>query len=235
VAVHATTRLHIGATVTLPNLMPATAPKICYRTIEPEATPVRHIRQMVNEYRDRVQFEWLALRCQSGDPEAFADLIAVMERPLLYYATSLTGSQDAALDVLQDVWLKVVRSIRKLNDPGSLKPWLYTITHGVAVDRIRRDYTRDKAEQSQVDDLLDIEVSSFNEDDATAIRDALSRLGVKHREVLVLHFLQDLSIVEIAKVVGCSEGTVKSRIHYAKRQLKQTLEGVKHDTAIPNQ
>lgn len=190
---------------------------------------------MVNEYRDRVQFEWLALRCQSGDPEAFADLIAVMERPLLYYATSLTGNQDAALDVLQDVWLKVVRSIRKLKDPGSLRPWLYAITHGVAVDRIRRDYTRDKAEQSQVDDLLDIEVSSFNEDDATAIRDALRSLGVKHREVLVLHFLQDLSIVEIAKVVGCSEGTVKSRIHYAKRQLKQILEGVKHDTAIPNQ
>jgi len=60
----------------------------------------------------------------------------------------------------------------------------------------------------------------------------LSRLGVKHREVLVLHFLEDLSIAEIAKVVGCSEGTVKSRIHYAKRQLKQILEGEEHDTAI---
>lgn len=63
---------------------------------------------MANECEDRVQFAWLALRCQSGDPEAFADLIAVMERPLLYYATSLTENQDAALDVLQDVWLRVV-------------------------------------------------------------------------------------------------------------------------------
>ena len=186
---------------------------------------------MVNECKDRIQFEWLALRCQTGDPAAFADLIAVMERPLIYYATSLTGNQDAALDVLQDVWLKVVRGIRRLKDPGSLKPWLYAITHGVAVDRIRRDYKRDKAEQAQLEGLLDIEEPSFDEEDATAIRDALGRLSVKHREVLVLHFLQDLSILEIANVVGCSEGTVKSRIHYAKRQLKQILEGVKHGTA----
>ena len=187
---------------------------------------------MANECEDRVQFAWLALRCQTGDPEAFADLIAVMERPLLYYAMSLTGNQDAALDVLQDVWLRVVRGIRRLKDPGSLKPWLYAITHGVAVDRIRRDYRRDKAEQAQLDDAFNIDEPSFGGEDATAIRDALSRLGVKHREVLVLHFLQDLSILEIANVVGCSEGTVKSRIHYAKRQLKQILEGVKYGTAI---
>lgn len=187
---------------------------------------------MANEGDDRVHFEWLALRCQTGDPEAFADLIAIMERPLLYYATSLTGNQDAGLDVLQDVWLRVVRGIRRLKDTGSLKPWLYAITHGVAVDRIRRDYRRDKAEQAQLDDAFNIDEPSFDEEDATAIRDALSRLGVKQREVLVLHFLQDLSILEIANVVGCSEGTVKSRIHYAKRQIKQILEGVKHGTAI---
>lgn len=187
---------------------------------------------MPNESNDRLRFEWIALRCQTGEPEAFADLIAVMERPLLYYAASLTGKQDTALDVLQDVWLKVVRNIRGLKDPGSLRPWLYAITHGVAVDRIRRDYKRDKAEQSHLDDALNSEEPSFGDEDATAIRDALARLGVKHREVLVLHFLQDLSILEIADVVGCSQGTVKSRIHYAKRQLKQILEGEKYGTAI---
>jgi RNA polymerase sigma-70 factor (ECF subfamily) len=187
---------------------------------------------MVNECKDRARFEWLALRCQAGEPEAFADLIAVMERPLLYYATSLTGNQDAALDVLQDVWLKVIHGIRRLKEPGSLRPWLYAITHGVAVDRIRRDYKRDRAEQAQLDTAFNVEEPFFDEEDATELHDALTRLGVKHREVLVLHFLRDLSILEIAKVVGCSEGTVKSRIHYAKRQLKQILEGVKHGTAI---
>lgn len=186
---------------------------------------------MASESKVRLQFEWLALRCQTGDPEAFADLIAVMERPLIYYATSLTGNQDVALDVIQDVWLKVVRGIRKLKDPGSLKPWLYSITHGVAVDRVRRDYKRDKAEQAQLDESHDRDEPSFMEEEAAAIHQALSRLGLKHREVLVLHFLQDLSIFEIAHIVGCSEGTIKSRIHYAKRQMKQILEGVKHGTA----
>lgn len=185
---------------------------------------------MSNECNDRLQFEWLALRCQAGDPEAFADLIAVMERPLLYYAASLTGNQDSALDVLQDVWIKVIHGIRKLKDPGALKSWLYAITHGIAVDRIRRDYKRDKAEQAQLDDAINIDEPSFAYEDATAMHAALSLLGVKHREVLVLHFLQDLSILEIANVVGCSEGTVKSRIHYAKKQLKQILEGVQHGT-----
>jgi RNA polymerase sigma-70 factor (ECF subfamily) len=54
---------------------------------------------------NRTRYEWIALRCQSGEPGAFEDLVAVMERPLLYYATSLTGNKDSGLDVLQEVWI----------------------------------------------------------------------------------------------------------------------------------
>ena len=97
--------------------------------------------------QDRLQFEWLALRCQAGDVGAFEDLIAVMEQPLLYYATSLTGNPESALDVLQEVWIKTFRSIRKLKDPGCLRSWLYSITHGIAVDRIRKNTARETAER----------------------------------------------------------------------------------------
>jgi RNA polymerase sigma-70 factor (ECF subfamily) len=185
---------------------------------------------MPNETDDRVQYEWLALRCQSGEPGAFEDLIAVMERPLLYYAMSLTGSQDSALDVLQDVWLKVFRGIRKLKDPGALRPWLYSIAHGIAVDRIRRNYAREKAEETHTEDFDEAQEPSFVGVDAEAVHQALGQLGVKHREVLVLHFLEDLSITEIASVVDCSEGTVKSRIHYAKHAMKRILEGANDET-----
>ncbi len=102
---------------------------------------------------ERIQYEWLALRCQSGEAEAFEDLIAVMERPLLYYAASLTGNPDSALDVLQDMWIKVFRGIHKLKDPGSLRSWLYSITHGIAVDRIRKNYSREQAERLQIEDF----------------------------------------------------------------------------------
>jgi RNA polymerase sigma factor (sigma-70 family) len=96
--------------------------------------------------KNSAPYEWIALRCQSGEISAFEDLVAIMERPLLYYATSLTGSQDSGLDVLQEVWVKVLRDIRKLKDPSSLRSWLYAITHGIAVDRIRRNVSRERAE-----------------------------------------------------------------------------------------
>ena len=144
---------------------------------------------------------------------------------MLYYAASLTGNPDSALDVLQEVWIKAFRGIRKLKDPGSLRSWLYSITHGIAVDRVRRNISREKAEEVQLEDFQETEEPSFAEDDAAAIHQALSEIGFKHREVLVLHFLEDLSMAEIAKVVGCSEGTVKSRIHYAKRAMKEILSG----------
>jgi RNA polymerase sigma-70 factor (ECF subfamily) len=177
------------------------------------------------ENQDRVLYEWIALRCQSGDSGAFEDLVAAMERPLLYYATSLMGNPDSGLDVLQEVWIKAFRGIDKLKDPGALRSWLYTITHGIAVDRIRRNTSRERAEQVELEDFQEAEEPSFAAEDAAAIHEALGEIGFRHREVLVLHFLEDLSIAEIAKVVDCSEGTVKSRLHYAKRAMKQILSG----------
>lgn len=182
------------------------------------------------ESESRTQYEWIALRCQSGEPGAFEDLIAVMERPLLYYATSLTGSEDNALDLLQEVWLRVFRGVRKLRDPGSLRSWVYSIAHGLAVDRVRRNVSREQAEQIQYEEFQEAEEPSFAAEDASAIHQALSEIGPRHREVLVLHFLEDMPIAEIAQVVGCSEGTVKSRIHYAKRAMKEKLERVNHGT-----
>ena len=172
-----------------------------------------------------MQDEWIALRCQAGDKTGFEDLVAVMERSLLYYATKLTGNAETALDVLQDVWVKVFRGIRGLKNPASLRPWLYRVTHGLAVDRIRQHVSRERAEEAHMAGFNEAADVSFTADDASAIHDALNYLEPKHREVLVLHFLEDFSLAEIAAVVGCSEGTVKSRIHYAKKIMKQLLAG----------
>lgn len=176
------------------------------------------------ENEDRAQYEWLALRCQAGDPGAFEDLIAVMELPLLYYATSLTGNPDDGLDVLQEVWIRVFRRIGELREPAALRAWLYRITHGVAVDRMRRKISRERAEEADLADFNEAEEPSFSEEDAAAIHAALGEIGLKHREVLVLHFLQDLSMADIARIVGCAEGTVRTRIFYGKKAMKEILE-----------
>lgn len=173
----------------------------------------------------RVQDAWIALRCQAGERCAFEDLVAVMERPLFYYATKLTGNAETALDILQDVWMKVFRGIGQLKDPSALRPWLYRITHGITVDRIRQHISRERAEEAHAAEFQEETGLSFTEDDAVALDEALNQLEPKQREVLVLHFLEDFSLAEIAEVVGSPEGTIKSRIHYAKRAMKEILSG----------
>jgi len=168
--------------------------------------------------------EWIALRCKLGESEGFEDLVRVTERPLLYYAAKLVGNEDGAFDILQEVWVTAFRKIRKLKDPASLRPWLYRITRGVAIDRIRKDVARERLEQAQAESsVLTSDTPSFDAQDAAAIHEGLDELDLEHREVLTLHFLEDLSIADIAEVTCCPEGTVKSRIHYGKQALKQIL------------
>jgi RNA polymerase sigma-70 factor (ECF subfamily) len=171
----------------------------------------------------RTADEWLTLRCQSGEPGAFEDLLAVMERPLLYYATKLLGNEEIALDVLQDVWVRALRGLRRLRDPASLRPWLYRLTRAAAVDRIRARQSRIRAEDTHVESFQEAAEPSFTEVDADVIHEALGQLELKHREVLVLHFLEDFAIGQIAQIVDCPEGTVKSRIYHAKKAMKEIL------------
>jgi RNA polymerase sigma-70 factor (ECF subfamily) len=148
-----------------------------------------------------------------------------MERPLLYFVAGFTG-EDAALDVLQEVWLRAFRDFAKLADPRRLRPWLYRIARGTAIDRLRKsraDSRRDLLYAAEAGAAG--EEPDFGPDDAAAVHRALDTLDLPHREVLVLHFLEGLPLAEIAEVVGCPEGTVKSRLFHAKRALRAALGG----------
>ena len=123
--------------------------------------------------------EWIALRCQAGEQQGFEDLVALMERPILYYATKLTGNAETALDIVQNVWIKVFRGIRSLKDPASLRPWLYRVAHGMAVDHIRQDISRDRAEEAHAAGFNEAADVSFTGDDAAAIHEALNDLQPK--------------------------------------------------------
>jgi RNA polymerase sigma-70 factor (ECF subfamily) len=170
--------------------------------------------------------EWIALRCQHGEPGAFADLVREMERPLLYFARKLVNDDDKALDVLQDVWLKAFRTIRRLEHPKMVRAWLYQLTRGLAIDRVRKEAAEERRNREHAEELADFaEEPSFDREDAAALHRALDTLDVRHREVLVLHFLEEMTLPEIAVVVGCPEGTVKSRLHYAKRAMQSALRG----------
>jgi RNA polymerase sigma-70 factor (ECF subfamily) len=167
--------------------------------------------------------EWLALGCQRGRPEAFEELVRVMERPLLYYVTKLLRDDERALDVLQEIWFRAFRSIRRLEEPCRLRPWLYRIAHGLVVDRIRHDVSQAQAERARAVTPDAAAEESFAAEDAAAIHRALDALDAKHREVLILHFLEDLPLADIAAIIGCPAGTIKSRVFYAKQALREVL------------
>jgi RNA polymerase sigma-70 factor (ECF subfamily) len=183
----------------------------------------------MNTDTQRARDAWIALRCQLGEPRAFEELVTEMERPLLYYAAKLTRSEEVALDVLQEVWIRVFRIINRLREPAALRAWLYRIVRGIALNHLRAEKTRRHAEEAVAVEVDPVTPEpEFDTEDVAALHHALDELDTKHREVLVLHFLEELSIDEIASVVGCPAGTVKSRIHYAKRAVARCLE-VKRD------
>jgi RNA polymerase sigma-70 factor (ECF subfamily) len=151
-----------------------------------------------------------------------------MQRPLFYYIVKLLGNEDAALDVLQEVWLKVFRSIRGLRVPEALRAWLYRVARGTALNRVRDDAARCDAEEplgDGPDGAIDgaAENPGIGPDQAFEVHEALNRLERRHREVLVLLFLEGLSVDEIASVVGIPAGTVKSRVYHAKKALRAVL------------
>jgi RNA polymerase sigma-70 factor (ECF subfamily) len=166
------------------------------------------------------------LRAQQGDREAFRNLVDLYDRRLLYFVRRILGETDEALDVLQVVWLVVHRSLWKLQSAAAFRVWLYRIAHDQAVTELRKKTKRpiqfEDIAPSQTLDPTFQDGATF--ENAELVHAALLGLSVDHRRVLTLRFLEDMSIEEIAEVVGCSPGTVKSRLHYAKLALRRRIE-----------
>jgi RNA polymerase sigma-70 factor (ECF subfamily) len=173
----------------------------------------------------------LVLRCQTGDAAAFAELVGRYDRRLRYYVQKMLARRplDRIDDVLQDLWLDVFRSIGKLREPRAFGTWLYRL----ARDRAWRDLRRDRPDVASDLDAEEIAEDSADESfsaaDAEEVHRALGELSPEHREVLLLRFVEDMSYEQIAAVVGCGVGTVRSRIHYGKRALRDLMTSTGDD------
>jgi RNA polymerase sigma-70 factor (ECF subfamily) len=177
----------------------------------------------------------LEVRCRRGDRRAWQELIDRWEMPLFYYLRRLVRRESDAWDVLQQTWLAAYQGIESLKDPATFVVWLHRIARNLAASHhrgLRRELATvedgpespDHADPGE--DPPDVQAEAF--DDARQMHRAMDELSVPHREVLTLHFLQGLSIAQIAAVVDASEGTVKSRLHYAKRALRTLIEQEQH-------
>ncbi len=162
------------------------------------------------------------LRCQTGDEAAFAELVARYGPRLRYYLRKMLNDPSAAEDLLQDVWLDVFRGLPRLCDARAFPAWLYRI----ARDRAWRSLRKRRPTERPLgqDDWTEVDDAGFSEEDAGRIHAGLDMLSPDQREVLVLRFLEEMTYEDIARVTGCQLGTVRSRIHYAKRALRRVLE-----------
>jgi RNA polymerase sigma-70 factor, ECF subfamily len=182
--------------------------------------------------QDAIYQELLVLRCQRGDVAALEELVRTREKQLHYFLRQLVKNEQDTLDILQQTWLRVLRGIRSLKDPRSLAPWLYQIARNAAFNHARLQATyRAGLEEHPDSEWADEDSGTFELDQAEQVHSGLQRLSLPHREVLTLFFLEDLTIGEIAEVVGAQPGTVKSRLHYAKQALRKVLgeEAISHE------
>jgi RNA polymerase sigma factor (sigma-70 family) len=167
--------------------------------------------------------ELLVIRCQLGERAAFDELIEQWHARLWQYARRLTGSDETADDVVQDVWLRVLRSIGRLRDGAKLRPWLFGIARRVLMDRLRERYSAPIESPLDLANLAASAPADVTPGDIEVMEDEIERLPVIDREVVVLFYFDGLSLNEIADIAGVPIGTVKSRLHRARRTLRQHL------------
>ena len=173
--------------------------------------------------RETLEDELLAIRCQLGEPAAFDALIERWHEPLWKYVRRLTGDEDAAGETVQEVWLRILRGIARLRDPSRIRSWIFGIARRTVMDRLRDKY----AEPARVDvDPAEVAGPEASDDQAEAIglmHEELAALPMIERDVLVLFYLRELSLGELADVLAVPIGTVKSRLFRARRMLRQEL------------
>jgi RNA polymerase sigma-70 factor (ECF subfamily) len=166
--------------------------------------------------------ELLAIRCQLGERAAFDELIERYAGRLRGFVRRVANSESEADDLVQDTWLRVLRGMPGLREPARLRSWLFGIAHRVLIDRLRLRYAEPAHAPIEVlVDEADLQDEHLRQDQ---VEHGLAALAPPEREAVVLFYLEQLSLAEMAEVTAVPVGTVKSRLHRARTRLRAVLE-----------
>ncbi|MGD0813583.1 MAG: RNA polymerase sigma factor [Verrucomicrobiota bacterium] len=175
------------------------------------------------------EFEQLPVReARAGDPAAWNALFKRYQLPLYTYVFELIHHEQASLDIVQESFINAARHIRTLRQDDKFGSWLFGIAHQKCAQHWRRQRP-DNMPLDEQDEFPDAagdpaEILISKEQEAGFMK-ILDQLSPPHRAVVLLHFVEEFSIGEIAAITGARPGTVKSRLHYAKNALRQLLTG----------
>ena len=168
----------------------------------------------------------LVHRAQQGDKEAFAQLYEGNFDKIYRYVVLKIGNKTEAEDVTQQVFLNALRSISSFKWKGTpFSTWLFRIAHNLVVDYLRKEKKRTTTplDESLVSSDSDPHLAAEHRLDIEQLISATERLTVAQREVISLRFAGELSVAEVAKVMGKSEGAVKALQHSAVVALRRAL------------
>ncbi len=174
--------------------------------------------------------EGLALGIKQGHIDCLQALVERHHSPLLGFLYRMTGGdRSLAEDMVQEAFLRVLRTIDQYQHPRPFKPWLYAIATNLIRDYYRRFETRcqvDLSEQklSQIADPDQVEDDLQAADETKAIAAALLSLPAHQREVVVLRYYQELPLAEISTILAIPVGKVKSRLSIGLKRLREVLE-----------
>jgi RNA polymerase sigma-70 factor, ECF subfamily len=175
----------------------------------------------------------LVLTAVSGRESAFEELVRRYQRPIASYVYRMVGDYDAALDLTQEVFIKVYNSLARYRSEFKFSTWIYKIAHNTAIDHLRRHTVRDQIITSGGDGTrseiaieshrLTPEQESEREERRSEIESVVQSLPAAYRELIVLRHSHDLSYDEIAEVTGLPLGTVKNRLFRAREAMRDLL------------
>ncbi len=182
----------------------------------------------------------LVKRCQAGDPEAFDELVTRYRTRIFGMIYNMVHNEQDAWDLAQDSFVKAWRSIKRFRGRSSFYTWIYRIVMNVTIDWLRKKQVKgvgaefDDAIQAKIDPAsktapkagaLPYEIMERSET-RTRIENAIAQLSPDHRAVILMKEIEEMQYHEIAETLGCSIGTVMSRLFYARKKLQNLLRDV---------
>lgn len=176
--------------------------------------------------------DWeLVQRCQSGEMGAFQELVSRYHHKVYLVILGLLRNREDALEVAQETFLRAYRKINGFQGGSSFYTWLYRIGVNLAIDAQRRQKRNPLEFRESMDGILEsqneVARDPFSDVHDRELREglvkALNSLTPEHKAVIVLRSVEGLSYKDIGEILGCSEGTVMSRLHYARKKLQEKL------------
>jgi RNA polymerase sigma-70 factor (ECF subfamily) len=182
----------------------------------------------------------IARGLRQGDVFLLQALVEQYQYRLVRYLIYLLGRRDEVDDLIQETWLRVLERGRSYDDRSRFEPWLFTIARNLTIDHMRKrrtlsldsndDTKQDTAALSPVSNAPSPFTLAARSEDSQRLAQSLQTLDFVYREALVLRFQEDLSLQEIATVVGAPVSTVASRIYRGLATLRAQLDGGKHES-----